>query len=1027
MRSNGRKELVMATLILLFCTQAWAVSRDDVLFYASFDTGYDAQKAGGNPKGTPTGKAPLVAGRSGKGVTVGAGGVQYQAQGNIDIQCGTAALWLKPVDWDKDHYIRHFFSVPGKTGGCYMSIYKYETILYLLVQQSYDVRQYILTGRSYNYTRNKWTHVAGSWNGPQLRVHIDGEYVGATAIPTKTFVKELLGTFSIGGRSQRPGSPPDTVLDDFYIFNRALADEEIKQLYTEGRAALSKPVRVELPRLSTFEYQAGKDTLNIKGWVPLRRFDDKSAFAVEAVIKKPSGETIEGAGARKRFKGNTFELDIETKALAPGNYRAAVSLRGRNLRGKIERRFTKPRPPKWLGNTLGITDKVPQPWTALVRDGNKVSMWGRQYDWGASLFPGSMLTQGKELLSRPITLKATVSGRPAELAAGAMEWKEVNPGRLEFEGAGKLAGLTVRAKWWLEYDGYGWCKLSIKGPSQQKLESLRLEVPLRPGMATLETMNLGGDHLARSGKVRPLSLNITGAPVIWLGNEVGGLQWSAETDRTWKMNNKTHKIEVIPGEKEVLLRINFVDHPIALGRPLEIEFGLEATPVKPQPEDFRERYTVEGFWAPHWTPERRFTLELKKDWKKDFATWKKIFPYHNLTIMWSGTPELKYFGTEWGTTPQGFAGSVCRASGSLIEYWLWKWKTILDRNPEFARRISGIYMDTCQPAYCLNEIHGCAVRNENGELLGRYPLLAAREYQKRLYVMMQQEHPDYQFVQHQSSATHMSQLAFVHQYVSGEHLGSAGGGAIRRDCNYYNVPWFTFEGIQSEFMGWNLGFFPVFLPQPSRTIGGTTGDVNKLVKILGPAGIPASEHVIGMLLIHDIPVWGAYMNPLPFDRVAAVKKRFGWDREVQFLPYWNNSEYVTLESSAAPVKCSLFKRPGKVLAVVVNNSNAEAEVTVKLNLEALGNIQPAEALDAYQAVTVKSTVWNLEKLRQRQEIRTQKEFPGKEVRVPVENGKFSFKVKKRNFRVFELGGVPSPLDDEGLEEFLRNQNPLDAG
>jgi hypothetical protein len=1016
-----------ATIItMVFCVSAWGISRDEVLFHASFDKGYDADVARGNPKGTASGNVSLVAGRTGRGIIVGAGAVRYQTAGNIDLPCGTAALWLKPVDWDKDPYIRHFFDVPGVTPGCYMSLYKYQTMLYYLVQQSYDIRQYILTGKDYDFTKGKWTHVAGSWNGPELRVYIDGEYAGSTGVPTGTFVKQLRDSFSLGGVSQRPGHPPDTVLDDFYIFNRALSNEEIALLHKEGRAAIGKPVRISQPALTSVEYRPGEDCLAIKGWLPTRRYDDKSRFNLYATVRERSGEAVEGLGEKEPFDGNTFELSLDTADLPEGRHTVAVSVSGIRPAARATHPFTKPRRPEWLDNTLGMTDKVPAPWTALVRDGNKVAMWGRTYDWGTGFFPVSMATLGRELLARPVALDATISGRRTELIPGTMKWSEINPGRIEFENNGKLGTFNVSTKWRLEYDGYAWCRLSIEGASGQTLDGLRLEVALKPEMATLETMNMGGDHLARSGKIRRLSLDITGAPVIWLGNEVGGLQWSAETDRTWKVKNKNQKVQVIPGAEEVLLQMTLVDHPVELDGPLHVEFGLQATPVKPQPPDFRERYTVDGFWFPQWTPERRFTLALADDWKKLIANYTKAFPYHNLTIMWSGTPELKYFGTEWAAGPEGFAGSVCRASDSLIEHWLWKWKTILDGNPDFANRISGIYMDTCQPAYCLNQIHGCAVRNDEGDLKGRYPLLAAREYQKRLYVMMQEDHPEYQFIQHQSSATHMSQLAFVHQYVSGEHLGGSGGSAITRDLNYYNVPWFSFEGLQSEFMGWNLGFFPVFLPQPFRTIGGINGDVEKGVKILGPEGIPASEHVIGMLLIHDIPVWGAYMNPLPFNRVAALKEQFGWDRQVEFLPYWDNGTYVTLEAAAEPVKCSLFRRPGKVLVVVANDSDQDAQVTLRIDLAELGVAGASEALDAYQAVTVKSLVWDLARLRQRQEIRTEKEFPGRDVKIPVEDGTLQFQVKRRNFRALEIGGGTAASDDGGLEEFLKNQSPITA-
>jgi len=1006
-------QVIMAAASLLLCADAWGISNDDVLFYAPFEDNYDAQIAAGSPGATVTGKVPFTGGRQGKGILIGGGRLDYETAGNLDLKCGTVALSIMPVNWDKDTYTRDFFAVVGRHPGCYMSLYKYVNQLYFLVQQSYDKRQYIHGGRHHDYKRGRWTHATVTWNGNNLKIYIDGEFVNDIWVPTNFFVKELGARFNIGSNRQRP----DTVLDEFYIFRRALSPEEIKLLCTEGHSALGKTVEVKQPRLTAFQYLAGMDALRISGWVPLRRIDDKRKLRASAAVLKSTGVKTSMPPTEADFTGNRFQLNVRTADLPAGPYTVAVSLLVNKKRlGAVERPFTKPRPPRWLGNKLGITDEVPEPWTPLVREENKLSMWGRRYAWEKSLFPSSIITQGKEILARPIQLKANALGSTVEASLGKMQWNEVNPGRMQLEGAGKLGPLSVRASWSIEYDGFAWCKLRVEGAAINKINSLKLEVPLRPEMATLEMMNLGGDHLARSGKVRPLSLNITGAPVIWLGNEVGGLQWTAETDRTWQMKNQNRKIEVIPGGKEVLLRINFADSPVR-GRVFEAEFGLHATPVKPMPADFRERYTLDSFYVPQWTPtpEQQFTQVLRKDWKKTFANMGKIFPYHNLTLMWSGTPELKYFGAEWTAGAGGFNGAVCRGADSLIEYWLWKWKEILDNNPDFARRISGIYMDTCQPAYCVNTLHGCAVRNRQGELRGKYPLLAAREYQKRLYVLMQKEHPEYRLVQHQSSAIHMQQLSFIHQLVSGENSGHAGGAAIRRDCSYYNVPWFTFEGLQSEFMGWNLGFFPIFLPQPFRIIGGTKGDPEKAVKILGPEGIPASEHVIGMLLAHDILIWGSYMNLLPFDRVAAVKKKFGWDRQVEFLPYWNNDEYVTLATSAEPVKCSLFKRPGKVLAVIVNNSSADAEVTLKLNLAALGIIEPAEALDAYQAVTVQSMVWDVAKLRERQEISGKKKFPGKIVKLPVKKGVIEVEVKARNFRTLEIRNHSDQLKDDGSD------------
>jgi len=1025
-----RRAIKILLLLFIFALAGGAsgIERSDVTFYNPFedDDTNDAQIAAGSPRSrTASGSVTLVPGRRGKAILLFGKSepLVYETAGNIDETSGTIALWFKPVDWEKgDTNARQFFSAGGRERGYGVLFYKFWTHLYFYVQHTYDGKKkiYIASAPNFHFKRGVWTHLAATWDGERLALFVNGEHVSSAIMPAGQIVKGgFKNTFTIGAENQRAGSPADTALDEFYIFRRALSKAEIRQLYRLGYEALGKPVEGPEVELVDCLYIPGRDRLRLQGVVPERRLDDARELTAEIQVLTATGEKTAWPTLKIKFRGNRFRAMPDVKNISPGKYRVALAVteNGRAL-GSAEKPFEKIPAPEWMGNTLGISDEVPRPWTPVEGESGAVRLWGREYLWDESLFPAQMTTQGEELLARPVNLKVIAAGREIPVTVRQMNWTRKGPGRIELSGLGSLGPLSIKAQWRIEYDGLAWCRLTLSGSSRRKLESLVLEVPLRVKAATLQNLNIVQNNLDLAGRVRSLSAAIVKHPFIWLGNEIGGLQWSAETDRTWRLKDKKNQIEVIPGDEEVLLRIHFVDHPVSLKQPLEIEFGLQATPVKPRAKDWRKFGWADDIFWPHWNNQRHGYLVARKDimeFVKEMeqsqfppGTRRMNFLYWNLMRIWKGTPELANFLPEWSAQGEwkpagGEFESPCRASRSLQDYWLWRMKKTLDENPEFATYIKGIYMDTTAANFCLNRLHGCAVENEKGEPVGKYAVLGAREFQKRLYVMLQKHFPSYRTIQHQSEKLHMCQLAFVDAVVDGEHVGAEAAEALRRDLNYYNVPWFNIDAMRAEFMGSNMGFIPVFVPQTSRRLGGRNADPKKMVRVIGAGGIPASEHVVGMLFVHDIVPWPAYMNTTPFARLEGIKKRFGWDEKVEFLPYWANEKCVTLESSARPVVCSLYRRPGKLLVAVMNNSDRDAKTEVRLNLKGLGiRKTPPEALDIYRAVTVKCEVTSDESILAGKPKQEFKEIPGTEVKVPVEEGVLHFVVKKRNFRAFEI-------------------------
>lgn len=89
---------------------------------------------------------------------------------------------------------------------------------------------------SANLVAHQWTHVAGTYDGSNLRVYIDGAESGVTAssgpIPTNAH------PFRIGG-DVKGNSRFDGELDEIRVFDAALSGAEVKKLYLAGLAKKS--------------------------------------------------------------------------------------------------------------------------------------------------------------------------------------------------------------------------------------------------------------------------------------------------------------------------------------------------------------------------------------------------------------------------------------------------------------------------------------------------------------------------------------------------------------------------------------------------------------------------------------------------------------------------------------------------------------------------------------------------------------------------------------------------------------------
>jgi hypothetical protein len=85
----------------------------------------------------------------------------------------------------------------------------------------------------------KWHHVAATYDKKNLKIFVDGEPSGQIAL-TGT-LSTCDAPFTIGAQPEG-GGPLQGIIDEVSLFKVALADEDIKRIYTDGLKSLVSPV-----------------------------------------------------------------------------------------------------------------------------------------------------------------------------------------------------------------------------------------------------------------------------------------------------------------------------------------------------------------------------------------------------------------------------------------------------------------------------------------------------------------------------------------------------------------------------------------------------------------------------------------------------------------------------------------------------------------------------------------------------------------------------------------------------------------
>ncbi len=720
------------------------------------------------------------------------------------------------------------------------------------------------------------------------------------------------------------------------------------------------------------------------GWV-LQSGSDPKTLSLEAQLKNAAGEaalekTVE---ALPSASGSTL---LDVKALPDGKYTLAVQVKGKE--GVVQQQmipFEKQPLPEWLGNTLGISDTPPPPWTdvQVAKEKDAISVWGRTYEYAGRLLPEQIVNQGKAMLAGPMRLVVKGSdGKElgsAEQKAGSVQWTATSAVRADALRKQTIGPVTVEAREAVEFDGMAWMEMTVSAahagsatpPTGAPVGALTVEIPLKAEWAKL--IRPYDDYkLTETGLLPPKGWAGKAMAMPWVGNADGGFQFFQETTASW-IGSK--RIEVIPdGKGAVVVRVHLIDAPAKLEKPLQFAFGWIASPVKAAPKDLRDWRCISAgplvknpkaksvlgdylIQAAALNPALRVYLPWWQGWWWLPGVYKgnpdltgpvpvpagndamnavrdyhgiKLFgaPYGRLTEMGTANPWFAQFGDEWVPSPSKFTQDETAEPAKRIAHVSQASRSLRDFYAwGYARLLDegdvhALYFDVSRPLNDTNVYHGAGVVMPDGSVEPTLNILGTRRTFQRIYTLLKQKHPEGRLFYHMSGETMLPVDSFCDAMVDGENYT----GMLDRKENRGYEHVLSLDQFRTEYSAQNnFGPATVFLPEFGRSGAIKAEEWKEL-------GYGHAEYLLGLMLAHDSNIWWTYFPQEVLAQAYGALDKVGWTSAWTFVPYWHQTAFKLPEGVVA----SLYRSPdkSKVVVVVMNVSGKDQVVDLPLSGEA---------------------------------------------------------------------------------------------
>jgi hypothetical protein len=330
---------------------------------------------------------------------------------------------------------------------------------------------------------------------------------------------------------------------------------------------------------------------------------------------------------------------IKLPALNDGDYELKIAVSGSDY---IAQRSFHHKNFEWLGNHLGETDKVYAPFTPISVDGNKVELVLRKYDMNGFGLLNQVTSEGVDLLAAPIVLHLLTEKGEEKWQFRDGKWVSKAGNKVEYQSVAESEPLQVVTTSSIEYDGCMKVAMTLKpGESQREIKRLWVEIPIKDDQAPLfhyatipdirrnyaGATPHGGKITWRnekydtdppkwpSGALPPVWQAEAGSndgqiwscrdirpwqhifktdfvPYIWLGGATRGIAWFGDSPKGYKLDSAGVVQRIERSNGVLSLQIDLINKPGSLSSERNIVFGIQASPTKPMPKDWRANIAV---------------------------------------------------------------------------------------------------------------------------------------------------------------------------------------------------------------------------------------------------------------------------------------------------------------------------------------------------------------------------------------------------------------------------------------------------
>lgn len=257
---------------------------------------------------------------------------------------------------------------------------------------------------------------------------------------------------------------------------------------------------------------------------------------------------------------------------------------------------------KWQNHNYGKERVLLEPFTAIQPIKNTgLSTLRSQYRFMPSGLPGEILADKKSIFAGEPVSEIMIDGKIHRFEKGNVTVK-IAPDGIDAQTVAKAAagGVSLKTVIHSEYDNFNVHTMTISGVNGRTVNRWTIKFPFRADETWLfhAVSNMirrnpsglipagdgcvwDGSKLFRATAFGQETLHPAFVPYIWLGGLERGMAWFADSSLGMKLDRKKSAVRIIRSAGQVCLEIDLINRPVKLKDGHKIEFGTQATPVKP--------------------------------------------------------------------------------------------------------------------------------------------------------------------------------------------------------------------------------------------------------------------------------------------------------------------------------------------------------------------------------------------------------------------------------------------------------------